>query len=100
MITVKIDEEILLELLMKRVGFWTDDEDTLKLFEMYYSDRINNSCFEDCELDINVIVDNDYVNYYRVIDKDDNDFNWAIENDDRIVARLNDDNDTMLVYMA
>ncbi len=62
MITVKIDEDELLNMLMDRVERWTDDPDTLELFEKFYENRINGGYFDDAELDIMSIVDNDYVN--------------------------------------
>lgn len=36
MITVKIDEADLLDMLVYRVKHWTDDRDVLKLYEQYY----------------------------------------------------------------
>ena len=71
MITVKIDEEDLLEMLVKRVGYWTDDRDVLKLYEQYYENMVYGGCFEDAELDINSIVDNDYVNYLTIVDREE-----------------------------
>ena len=62
MITVQIDEDTLQEMLMNRVEHWTDDKDTLELFEKFYENRINGGCFDGAELDIMMIVDNDYIN--------------------------------------
>lgn len=62
MITVQIDEDTLQEMLMNRVEHWTDDNDTLELFEKFYENRIYGGCFDGAELDIMSIVDNDYVN--------------------------------------
>lgn len=98
MINVQIDENTLIDLLVDRVKYWTDDRDTIELFEQYYADMVQDGCFEGAELDIPVIVDNDYVNYFRVMEKEDPDYEWAMENDDRIYGRL--DNGTILVYMA
>ena len=69
MITVKIDEADLLDMLVDRVGYWTDDRDVLKLYEQYYENMVYGGCFEDAELDINSIVDNDYVNWLTVVDR-------------------------------
>lgn len=66
MITVKIDKYDLLELLLDRVEFWTKDTDVKKLYEVYYSELIDNGCFNGAELDIKFIVDNDYVNNYQI----------------------------------
>ena len=62
MITVQIDEDILIDVLMNRVKYWTDDEDTLELFEKFYENRVYGGCFDGAELDVRAIVDNDYVN--------------------------------------
>lgn len=74
MIRVKIDEDDLLDMLINRVKFWTEDKDTINLFEKMYENYIDGGCFEDMELDIQVIVDNDYVNWCRIIEEDEDDF--------------------------
>lgn len=87
MITVTIDEDTLLELLLNRVEFWTSDETTINLYEDYYRGLVDSGCFEGCELDIKKIVDNDYINNLTTISKGD--FGqWDIESevDDRIEA--------------
>ena len=71
MITVKIDEADLLDMLVDRVGYWTDDRDVLKLYEQYYDSMIYGGCFDGAELDINSIVDNDYVNYLTTVDREE-----------------------------
>lgn len=98
MVNVRIEEEVLIDLLVDRLKEWTTDPDTIELFENYYTDMVHGGCFEDAELDISVIVDNDYVNYFRVMEKDDPEYTWAKENNDRIYGEL--ENGTILVYMA
>ena len=71
MITVKIDEADLLDMLVDRVGYWTDDRDVLKLYEQYYDSMVYGGCFDGAELDINSIVDNDYVNWLTVADREE-----------------------------
>ena len=71
MITVQIDEDTLQEMLMNRVEHWTDDPDTLELFEEFYKNRINGGCFDGAELDIMSIVDNDYVNNTSIVTIDE-----------------------------
>ena len=71
MITVKIDEDELLSMLMNRVEHWTDDRDTLELFEKFYENRIDGGCFDGAELDIMSIVDNDYVNNTSIVTIDE-----------------------------
>ena len=53
MITVKIDESDLLDLLMYRVEWLIDDVDTQGLFREYYSTMVD--CMDGMELDINKI---------------------------------------------
>lgn len=98
MITVKIDEDTLHDLLMDRLAYWTDDFDTKELFNDYYMELVQSGCFEGCEFDPMIIVDNDYINYFKVMETDDPDYAWALKNPDRIYGRL--DNGTILVYMA
>lgn len=97
MITVKIDEDTLLDMLIDRVAFWTDDNCTQDLFRDYYEGLVDSGCFEGCELDIKKIVDNDYINNLTTISKED--FGqWDIESevDDRIVA-FNEEEDLYLI---
>lgn len=88
MVNVKIDEDELLEMLLVRLEFWTDDEDIKKLYELYYSDLIDNGCFDGAELNISLIVDNDYVNnlsVYESLEEIMKDFN---ENEDDVRDRI------------
>lgn len=93
MVNVRIDEDELLEMLLDRVDFWTNDEDIKKLYEVYYSDLINSGCFEGEELNISLIVDNDYINNLSVYDSLEDitkDFRGDEEEvRDRIVAEYN-----------
>ena len=61
-ITVTIDEEDFLGMLVERVKYWTNDEDTIELFEQYYDHMVYGGCFEGISRSIAEIVDNDYVN--------------------------------------
>lgn len=65
MITVKIDESDLLELLMYRVEWHTDDVIEQNLYNVYYSDLIDSGCFEGAEFDVKKIVDND-ITYFTI----------------------------------
>lgn len=62
MVTVRINEDILLEMLLDRVEHWTSDESIINLYRNYYENVIYCGFFEDCELDIMSTVDNDYIN--------------------------------------
>ena len=97
MITIKIDEDTLLEMLLDRVEYWTSDEDVVDLYSEYYRDLIYSGCFEDTELDINYIVDNDYINYLTTINKEDfKNYNIEDKTDEKIVA-FNEDKDLYLI---
>lgn len=97
MITIKIDEDTLLDMLMDRVEFWASDEDVIDLYRDYYEGLVDSGCFEGCELDIMSIVDNDYVNNLTTISKEDFE-QWGIESeiDDKIVA-FNEEKDLYLI---
>lgn len=45
MVTVTIDEGLLVELLLDRVEFWTSDEVVLDLYRDYYEGLVNSGCF-------------------------------------------------------
>lgn len=87
MITVKIDEDKLLEMLLDRVEYWISDKDIINLYRDYYEELINSGCFEGYELNVMNTVDNDYINNLETISKEDFE-QWNIEDvtDDRIIA--------------
>ena len=97
MINVKINETTLLNLFMNRLECWTSDTDVLGLYEDYLGELIDSGCFDGTELDIDMFVDNLYINDTNIMDKEmlyDND----IEVDDREkVLAKNEDNDLYLV---
>ena len=97
MVTVTVDEDALLEMLLDRLEYWTSDESVKKLYKDYYEGLVYSGCFEGCKLDIGIIVDNDYVNNLKAISKEDFE-TWNIESekDDRIVA-LNEEEDLYLI---
>ena len=97
MVTVTINEDTLLEMLLDRLRFWTDDESVINLYRDYYEGLVYSGCFEGCNLDIMSIVDNDYINYLATISKEDFE-QWGIESevDDKIVA-FNEEKDLYLI---
>lgn len=68
---VKVDESMLVEMLMERVEYWTTDWVTIALFRQMYESYVYGGCFEGMELDIPQIVDNDYINNCTVIGEGD-----------------------------
>nr|DAP90297.1 MAG TPA: hypothetical protein [Herelleviridae sp.] len=97
MVTVTIDEDTLLELLLNRIEFWISNEDIINLYRDYYEGLVNSGCFEGCKLDIKKIVDDDYINNLTTISKEDFE-QWDIESevDDSIVA-FNEEKDLYLI---
>ena len=97
MVTVTVDEDTLLEMLLDRLEFWTSDEDVINLYKDYYKGLVYSRYFEGCNLDIMSVVDNDYINYLATISKEDFE-QWGIESevDDKIVA-FNEKEDLYLV---
>lgn len=88
MINVKIDEVTLLNLFMNRLEYWTSDDDVLELYESYLKDLIDCGCFDDSELDVDVIIDNIYINDTTIMDKemlDDNDI--EVDDSDKVLAK-------------
>ena len=99
MVSIMIDELDLLDMLIDRVCFWTDDEDIIELYKIYYGDLIDNGVFHGAELgdgNIMAIVDNDYVNWTSVYSADELD-DEELVTDDRLLAEYNG---FYLVYTA
>lgn len=70
-VTVSIDEDTLVDLLVDRVEYWTDDRDIIELYRDYYSNAVWGGCYEGSDLDIMSIVDNDYVNNLSIITEEE-----------------------------
>lgn len=97
MITVKIDESVLLDIIMTRVERWIDNPIKESLLKDYYKGLVYSGCFEGGELDIAAIVDNDIlVNTIFICKEDFEDWNIANEIDDSILA-FNEEEDLYLI---
>ena len=97
MVTVTVNENTLLEMLLDRLEYWTSDEDVINLYRDYYEGLVYSGCFEGCTLDIMSIVDNDYVNNLTTISKEDfKQCGIESEIDDKIVA-FNEEEDLYLI---
>ena len=70
-ITVELDEDTAVDMLVNRVGYWTDDEEVIELFEQYYENMVYNGCFSGSDFDVMSIVDNDYVNNTSVTTREE-----------------------------
>ena len=66
---VNIDNNQAVDMLLERLGRWTDDVTTHRLYEAMYENYVFGGCFDGGEFDVMAIVDNDYVNYCTVIEE-------------------------------
>lgn len=71
-IDVKVKKDDVIDLLVNRVTFWSNNEEVVKLFRQMYERYVDEGVFD--ELNVNLIVDNDYVNNCKVIEKGDEEF--------------------------
>ena len=62
-----------IEFLVNRVEFWTKDKEIIELYRRMYLNLLEAGCFEE-EIDLYDLVDNDYVNYCKVIFENDEDY--------------------------
>ena len=99
MVTVQIDERDLLDLLINRVKFWTNNNSIIKLYKGYYQSKIDWGGFDGTKFDAMLIVDNDYINNLRVYDTIDDacaDFGCTAEEIDSQIAYQ--DENGILIY--
>lgn len=74
MINVRIDESVLLEMLTDRIEFWDLSEAEVNLYKKMYQSEIEAGCFEGAEIDINLIADNDVINYCNIVEEGEKEF--------------------------
>lgn len=79
LVNVKIESEDLVDLLMNRLKVWTQDETILELYRKMYEDYCDSGCWDGCEFDVMQIVDNDWVNYCKIIDESDVEFDELLK---------------------
>ena len=97
MINVKLNELTLLNLFMNRLEYWTTDSDVLELYEDYLKVLIDSGCFDSAELDVNMFVDNLYINDTSIMDKKELLENYIdIYDEDKVLAK-NEEQDLYLV---
>ena len=68
---VNIDNYEAIDMLVERVKYWTDDDDTIELFEQYYTNMVEGGCFDGGNFDVMSIVDNDYVNNTTIVTREE-----------------------------
>lgn len=66
-VTIKMYKYDLLDMLIERVKVWNDEPEVVELYEKMYESLLDSGAFEYAEFNVNVIVDNDIVNYCKVI---------------------------------
>ena len=71
MATVTIDDDTLVDMLIDRLDYWTDDKDTKEVYRQYYEHMVSAGCFSGAEFDVMVIVDNDYINNLSIITREE-----------------------------
>ena len=80
LISVKIDSDSLVEMLIERLKVWTGDEDTIDAFSKMYENSAESGVFENADISergIWQIVDNDWVNWVSAVAKEDvSDEDW------------------------
>lgn len=82
MITVTLENDEALDMLMNRLSVWTDDKEVQDLYEQMYENYIEGGCFDGGSFNVMEIVDNDYVNYCSILTKEDcseEDWNKLVE---------------------
>lgn len=97
MINVKINETTLLNLFMDRLEYWISDNDVLALYEDYLEELIYGGYFDGIELDVNLFVDNPYIDDTTIMDRkmlDNNDI--EVDDSEKVLAK-NEDKDLYLV---
>ncbi len=62
-----------IELFENRLKYWTKNREIIELYKRMYLNLLEIGCFEE-EIDLYDIVDNDYVNYCKVIFESDEEY--------------------------
>lgn len=71
MITITLENDEALDMLMNRLKTWTDDKEEQDLYEQMYENCINDGVFDSGNFNVMSIVDNDYVNNCSIVTKDE-----------------------------
>ena len=79
LISVKINMYDVVDMLVDRLDYWTDDEEIKDLFRQMYTSYVESGGFDGMELNVNLIVDNDYINYCQIVDEENEEFNKLLK---------------------
>ena len=69
LVNVNVESDYVVDLLIDRVKFWTDDKDVVALYEQYYTELLESERMVD--IDVMYIVDNDVINWFSVMDDEE-----------------------------
>lgn len=64
---IELDDDELLDRLVDRLHYWTDEEDVIELYRLMYEDMLDNGLFNGDDFNVQFIVDNDWVNWCEVV---------------------------------
>lgn len=87
---IHIDDDTILEMLTKRVRFWTDDDDVADLFNAYYEKQVEQQAWNGADFDVQTIVDNDYINNFEYGTREDIQNMFSDFTEDKICAEVGD----------
>lgn len=82
--TVTINEETFLNLIRKRLEFWTDEKSFIDIYMKMYKQDVNDGMFNNVNININEMVDNDWVNEYSIYEPSNSEYNELYENYDAV----------------
>ena len=63
-----------IDLFVERIKYWTNDKKIIDLFKLMYENQLLYEFENEDEIDLYDIVDNDYVNYCKVIFENDEEY--------------------------
>lgn len=95
---IEVNEWQFMEIIEDRIKYWKDDNVIVDLYKEMYNDRLESGYYQEDEpFNLNVIVDNDIINYTDTISKEDypEDFQLLLEsyeNDEMDVSNINFNN--------
>lgn len=74
MVTVRMEEDDLLDLLEERCKFWQQGRDNLDLYQQMYENSVYGGVFDSMPFNVKEIVDNDIINNTVIVTEDDDEF--------------------------
>lgn len=101
MVNILIEEQTLVDMLYDRVCEWKVSPNVRGAWYNFYYDRVYSGCYDGCEFDTHVIVDDDILNYYDCITaREFENYDIEDESDDRIETIYSTDDGTKLYIVS